>query len=478
MSQGPQATPRLNRRKREPALPSWAVGALVGLFVLATALAGYLVFTSVRDFVASWQITGGPLGPQVADGTPGPQGSSPVGGPDNTSVTFQKWSGTDRVTILILGIDRRAGDQETTAFRSDTMLIASIDPAAKTAVMLSIPRDLWVEIPDGSGNAKITEANFKGDAYQYPGGGPALAMKTVKHNLGIGVDHYVRIDFTAFETLVDAIGGIEVDNPEGIDDPDYPDGGYGFEPFYLAAGRQHLNGHDALRYARTRHESSDVDRAKRQQQVVMAVREKVLSTQSLPQLLLQAPTLYQTLNQSIQTDLTLDQMVSLALLAQDIPRDQITQAVIDYHYVEEGILPGDPPQSVLIPLRDKIRELVADLFTTSAAAAPVVVQADDPVARAAEGARVEVLNGAGVEGLAGRTADWLKGQGINVVSVDTASRSDYPNSVIVVYTTKPYTAYWLQKTFNVTTVLNGADPNSSVDVQIILGQDWQAPGGP
>jgi hypothetical protein len=211
---------------------------------------------------------------------------------------------------------------------------------------------------------------------------------------------------------------------------------------------------------------------------MMAVREKVLSTQSLPQLLLQAGTLYSQLNESVQTDLTLDQMVSLALLAQDIPSNKITRAVIDYRYVEEGVLPGDPPQSVLIPLRDKIRELVSSLFTAPGGVEfMTVAQADDPAARAAEGARVQVLNGAGVEGLAGLTADWLKSQGVNVVNVDTAKRTDYPNSVIVVYTTKPYTTSWLQKTFNVATVLNGADPNNSVDVQIILGQDWQVPSG-
>ncbi|MBL8055430.1 MAG: LCP family protein [Anaerolineales bacterium] len=474
MTPPPRPTPRPNRRRREPLLPSWGIGALIGLFVLATGLAAYLVFTSVRDFVAGWQITGqsagGPpasSGGQVQTGTGA--GSNNGGAPAPNPIVPQKWTGADRVTILLLGIDRRSGDTDR-AFRTDSIMILSLDPVAKSAVILSIPRDLWVEIP-GFDNAKITEANFKGDAFNYPGGGPALAVRTVEHNLGVTINYYVRLDFTAFEALIDAIGGIEVDNPTAIDDPWYPDGSYGYEPFYLPAGRQHLNGHDALRYARTRHDSSDVARAGRQQQVVMAVRDKVVSLDMLPQLLLKAPTLYQALNESIQTDLTLDQIVALALLAPDIPRENVTQAVIDYQYVLEYTTPDG--LQVLVPQRDKIRELRDELFRPAAAlAAPAQ---DDPALRQGEAAKVEVLNGAGVEGLARATAEWLQGQGVNVVNFDTADRSDYTGTVIVDYTGKPYTTRWLARTFNVASVVNGADPNSSVDVRVILGQDWQVP---
>ncbi len=473
MTQPPRVPNRLNRRRREPLIPSWGLGALIALFVMATALAGYLVFTSVRDFVAGWQITGaGQTGGPDLSGTGAVQtdgGTSGGAAAEPSSLIPQRWTGTDRITVLVLGIDRRVGDTDL-AHRTDSMMIVSVDPVAKTAVILSVPRDLWVEIP-GFDNDTINTANFKGDAYQYPGGGPALASKTVEHNLGVTINYYVRLDFTAFETLVDAIGGIEVDNPTEINDPLYPDGAYGYEPFYLPAGRQHLNGHDALRYARTRHESSDVDRAGRQQQVVMAVRDKIVDLKMLPELILKAPTLYQALNQSIQTDLTLDQIVSLALLAPDIPRANVTQAVIDYQYVLEYTTPEG--RQVLVPLRDKIRELRDQLFTAAAPLAPQV--ADDPAQLQAEAAQVEVLNGAGVEGLARSTSEWLQTQGVTVVNFDTADRSDYPATVIVDYTGKPYTTRWLAKTFNVVNVVNGADPNSPVDVRVILGQDWQVP---
>ena len=102
--------------------------------------------------------------------------------------------------------------------------------------MLSIPRDLYVQIPGFAGRDRINTANFKGDAQKLPGGGPALAMKTVTANLGIATDYYLRINFTAFETFIDELGGIELDVPKTLDDPTYPDCCYGYDPFYIAAG--------------------------------------------------------------------------------------------------------------------------------------------------------------------------------------------------------------------------------------------------
>lgn len=477
MTQLPRSSPRSKRRQREPQAPAWALGGLVALFVMAAALVGYLVFTSVRDAVAAWQITA-PGGP-VFGGDPGSPGGSNSGSSSGAApapLIPQKWQGTQRVTVLLLGIDRRKIETER-AYRTDSMMVVSVDPVAKTATILSIPRDLWVDIPD-FGADTINTANFKGDAFDYPGGGPALAVKTVEHNIGVDIHYYVRLDFTAFETLVDAIGGIEIDNPTEINDPLYPDSNYGYDPFYLPAGRHTLNGYDALRYARTRHNSSDVDRAKRQQQVVLAVRDKVLSLNMLPQLVVQAPTLYAALNQSIQTDLSLQQIIELALLAQDIPRDRIKSGVIDYQYVleysfvtNEGVL-----RQVLVPLRDRIRELRDELFAASAGLASPL-QASIEAVRA-EGARVQVLNGAGKPGLAGATSAWLQAQGLNVVEPGNADRSDYTSAVVIDYTGKPNTAQWLAQVFGAGSVVNGANPTSSVDVQVIVGANWEVPGSP
>jgi LCP family protein required for cell wall assembly len=446
------------------------VGALLGLFVMATAISGYLIFATVRDFVAGWKITAHPAGPGAGSGTPAAN-ATPLPG-SNTGGGFlpQKWSGTQRVTVLVMGIDRRPGEDEN-GYPTDSMILLTVDPVAQTGAMLSIPRDLWVEIP-GYGVDRINTANRTGDYFAYPGGGPALAVKTVEYNLGIEVDYYVRLDFHAFETLIDTIGGIDVDNPADINDPYYPDGSYGYEPFYLPAGKQHLNGHDALRYARTRHDASDIARAERQQQVVLAVRDRVTSLNMLSSLIPQAPQLYQTLNESIWTDLSLEQIVGLALLAQDIPRENIQHEVIDYRYVLDYTTADG--RQVLVPIREEIRELRDRLFSISAVIAPPT-DTELKALMMTESAQVEVLNGAGVEGLAKATSEWLADQGVAVANFATADRSDYPNTLIYAFGDKPYTARWLAKAFNAT-VVSGAASSDGVDIRIILGADWSVPG--
>jgi hypothetical protein len=283
------------------------------------------------------------------------------------------------------------------------------------------------------------------------------------------------MDFTAFTTIIDAIGGIEIDNPTDIDDQAYPDGSYGFDPFVLPAGRHTLNGYDALRYARTRHDDSDINRAQRQQQVVLAVRDKILSAGSLPALITQAPTLYSTLNESIQTNLTLDQLVALALLAQDIEDQNIRRGVIDFGYVENYTTPEG--RQVLIPLRDRIRELRDELFTIDAAIAPSE-DFVDPAQLQTEGAVIQVLNGSGIQGLAGTTRDWLAAQGINVIDPGNADRVDYTGAVILDYSggAKPYTLRWLQRVFNVPTVFSAVNPpDTRIDIQVVVGSEWRVP---
>ena len=484
MAQYTRVPLRESRARRRRTLPGWLLGGLAGLFLLVTLFSAYLVFATVRDFVAGWKITSQNPATPVAEANATAAGGDTGGGDDPAAtpapgstpvptVDVQSWSGTDRVTILVMGIDRRAGEEER-GYLTDTMLLVTLDPVAHTAAMLSIPRDLWVEIP-GFGENTINTANRSGDWYDYPGGGPALAVKTVQHNLGVTINYYVRMDFTAFETFIDAIGGIDIYNEEEIDDPTYPNGSYGYEPFFLPAGPHHLNGHDALRYARTRHTpGSDIDRAERQQQVVMAVRERVLSLNMLPTLIASAPMLFQTLNESIWTDLSLDQIVSLALMAQDVPRENIRSAVIGFEYVQEGVT-SDGKQ-VLIPLRDKIRELRDELFTSSSVLQPAD-PADEPALIAAEAARLQVLNGAGVEGLACDTEAWLITQGLDAADCATADRVDYVSTVIVDYTGKPYTVSWLKRIFGVSTIISSADPTSDYDVKVILGKDWQVPAG-
>jgi LCP family protein required for cell wall assembly len=438
----------------------WLAGfAVIGL------IAACVFFNLVRDLVRNWTTTALVAPPATGLTVTDPKTGQPV------AVDIPSWDGVERVTVLVLGIDERK--QETGPFRTDTMLILTIDPASKTAGMLSIPRDLWVQIPAMDTDGKINVAHFLGDAYGYPGGGPALARVTVQENLGIPIDYTLRVNFDAFETVVNAIGGVEICVPETIDDPEYPAyDNYGFDPLHIEAGCQQMNGALALKYARTRHSGTDFDRSKRQQQVLLAIRDKVVTENLLPQLVAQAPTLLDTLQAAVKTDLSLDQMIQLAKLATQIDPRNIKQATIDENMVVGYNTPTDPPQNVLVPIRDKIRALRDQFFNSvpSAPAAPIGT-APTPAAGAA---RIRVENGTQINGLAARTRDRLAAQGFNVVEIDSADRFDYPESQIISFQADTIAAEAVAQALGLpAAAIVSSTANSTIDLKVILGGDYQ-----
>jgi len=277
---------------------------------------------------------------------------------------FGNGASNSRVNILVLGIDQREG--MTDPARTDTLLLFTLDREARTAGMLSINRDLWVKIPGGQREGKINTAHFLGEVEQIPGGGPTLAMQTVQAALDIPVPYYIRLNFSAFEQLIDLIGGIDLNVEETIDDPDYPDAGFGYEPFHIDAGWQHLDGRTALKYARTRATpGSDLDRVKRQQQVILAVRDKLLKEKRLPQLLTQIGSLLSMYSGSIQTNLTPGQLRELIEFAAGIDRDKIYAVTLDEQWIEELFTPDGQDAIVLKPgAAQHIREQLYNLALT------------------------------------------------------------------------------------------------------------------
>jgi LCP family protein required for cell wall assembly len=255
-----------------------------------------------------------------------------------------------RLNILLLGIDQRPG-QSPGKTRTDTMIVMTLDPATQTAGMLSIPRDLYVPLP-GRGQGRINTAHVVG--------GPTYAMKTVTANFGIPIQHYVRVNFNALTTLVDLVDGIDVYVDQDINDRTYPDMKSGYSPFVITKGWHHMDGNTALKYARTRHGSSDFSRIRRQQQIIMALRDRVLSTDALPKLLSNAPQILSTLSGSVATDLSLPEMIRIILLAKDLSEDKITRVVVD----ETSVRGWTTPQGaeVLIPNRGQLRQLAARLY--------------------------------------------------------------------------------------------------------------------
>lgn len=279
-----------------------------------------------------------------------------------------------RINVLLLGIDQREGMSDPA--RTDTMLVFTIDPQAKTAGMLSINRDLWVKIPGQDHEGKINTAHFLGEVEHYPGGGPTLAMQTVQAALDIPVQYYIRLNFTAFEKLIDMIGGIDLFVAEPIDDPDYPDAGFGYDPLHLDAGWQHMDGRTALKYARTRATAgSDLDRVKRQQQVILTVHDKILKNKQLPNVLTQLGPLLQLPGGPVQTNLTPGQIVELIKLAAQIDRDKIHAVTLTGDMIDPYLSPDGQEAIVLKPgVAQQIRaQLYASVITPSAPATNAAV---------------------------------------------------------------------------------------------------------
>ncbi|MBN2003297.1 MAG: LCP family protein [Anaerolineae bacterium] len=391
------------------------------------------------------------------------------------------WTGTERVNVLVLGIDERS--QETGPFRTDTMMLITLDPVAKRGGALSIPRDLWVPIP-GYKEGRINTAHFLGDLYDHPGNGPALAVETVEYNLGVPIDYYVRVNFQGFVNILNLIGGVDIYVENTINDPTYPNSGYGYEPLYIEAGWHHFDGEMALKYARTRHGSSDFDRARRQQQVMMAVLERVTSLELLPQLAGNLPQLYETVQSSVQTDLALDQMLALGNTAMKVDRADIRFGVIDQTCTQPWVTPDGA--QVLVPLRDRMREVRSYVFfedqptpvpqqSTSGQSGAVPTLA--PATATPEAATVAVMNGTTRAGFAGITAEYLKGNGINVVAVDNADRQDYATTVVILNRDKPATGTKIVQLLNipVAALVHGTDANAAYDVVIVLGSDYAGP---
>jgi polyisoprenyl-teichoic acid--peptidoglycan teichoic acid transferase len=372
----------------------------------------------------------------------------------------------ERVNILLLGIDQRQHDPG--PYRTDTIILLSVDPATNSASMLSIPRDLWVTIP-GFGENRINTAHYLGDARNYPGGGVALAKRTVWYALGVPVHYYMRINFTGFEQMVDAIGGLTVDVQERIYDDRYPDENYGTMVIDIPAGVQTMDGKTALQYARSRYGRDDFDRMVRQQVLILAARDKALSL-DIP--LTRIPRLLELAGESIKTDLSLDEMMALADIAKRIRREDLRSGVIDSSMTTTVVRHSGA--MVEVAHWDKVQDLVNDLFP-----APVPETAPSPsLARAqltSEAARIALENGTLDETLAQRTAQVLRDDYFNVVRYDNADRFDHAETIIIQYTDVPHTVDALAAKLGIglDNVRKAPPMEPDIDILVVLGRDAQ-----
>jgi polyisoprenyl-teichoic acid--peptidoglycan teichoic acid transferase len=277
---------------------------------------------------------------------------------DGTKVELKPWDGESRMTILLIGLDRRP-QEKGLGYRTDTLLLISLNPKDNTVGILSVPRDLYIDVPGFYGMHRINEPMVLGELRE-PGYGPRLLMETIQSNLNMRVDNYIIVDFKAFIGIVDALGGIDIEIDYNISDPSYPSMNYGYEAFYLKAGKHTLDGNTALKFARTRHGDNDFRRAERQQMVLYAIRDKVSRPDVLPRMLTQAPLIWDSLRDNVYTGLTLDQLVQIGLYIKDVPNENIRKDVIDYKYAVPFTTPGGA--QVLLPNNAKIAVLMAEVF--------------------------------------------------------------------------------------------------------------------
>ncbi|HEX6030371.1 MAG TPA: LCP family protein [Tepidiformaceae bacterium] len=364
----------------------------------------------------------------------------------------QPWTPTDRMNILVLGLDLRPGIAKDQPSRSDTIFIASIDKHYGRMQLLAIPRDLWAEVPVGNepgeawGEAKVNAAYSYGQFYKYPGGGAAAALAMIEHNFHLDIQHFVVIDWDGFVRLVDAIGGIDITVPEAVSDfgTDVLDS---FPDHTVQAGPQHMTGEQALGYSRVRVDG-DIKRIERQQVVIRAVAAQAVSLGLITRL----PEFWSAYHDAIQTDIDTALVPGFALLARSLDYTNIeTFSLAPATY--SGI--ADDGELILLPNQDEMFAII-DQFLA------------DPGARD-EQASIAVEYAPGLEDAANEARDHLVAYGVPPEQITLLKGSGEGTSGIFDLNGKSYTATKLAQLFDLRLLNPEPGAPDGVDVLVRIG---------
>jgi LCP family protein required for cell wall assembly len=324
--------------------------------------------------------------------------------------------------------------------------------------LLSVPRDFYAWIP-GRGFNKLNTAFRYGELDQYPGGGAGLVKATFEYNLGVRIHYYARVGFDGFIKIVDALGGVEVavECPlsDTFPDPDSPSGqtDVDWEP-----GIHHLDGRRALWYARSRWNTSDFDRNRRQQQVLRALYRQALALDILPKI----PQIWGALSETVSTDLGLDELIYLASIGAELDMANVKSGFIGPDVLQAWTAPNGA--YVLVPYYEVLGPRVEEVL-----APPARARAQQPAFR------VEVQNGTGQDGLGHVAAERLRWEGFQVVSVASVG-GDYPRTQIwdLTTTTKGSPLYPLMSLYRrqAGDVVSQPTEDRAADFRVILGADY------
>ncbi len=347
------------------------------------------------------------------------------------SITTEGHEEIKNINILILGIDDVEG-----VSRSDTNVLVNINSARKNVQILSIPRDTRIYIP-GYGLDKV------GHAYAFDG--VPLAATSISNLLQIPIHYYVKVDFSSFESLIDSIGGLEIEVDKHMQ---YEDQAADLH-IDISAGLQKLDGETALKYVRYRDSTGDIGRISRQQRLMKAALEKVLQ----PSMITRLPGLARQLWNSINTNLTFTEMLGLIGYSNEI----------DHENVISVNLPGVPEYidgiSYWLPVEYELDNVVDKVFKSSGY--PEISDL-----------RIRVLNGCGIAGIAGRTRAYLEGLGYNVVEIGNASHYGYERTLIIDKIGYPQGAKEIASLFNDNVVSGLHYSIDDSDITIIVGADF------
>jgi LCP family protein required for cell wall assembly len=368
-------------------------------------------------------------------------------------------NGQETVNFLLIGSDRRPGG----SFRTDTMVIVILRPNEGQVSLISIPRDLWVFIPEWQ-NQRVNTAYQHGVSVGYPGGGPGLLKDTILYNLGIRIDHTAMVEFDGFSRIVDTLGGVDI--PVSCSFTDWrlispeldPLNENNWHLYTVDPGLIHMDGDMALWYARSRLRSSDFDRGRRQQEVLRALFTQALQTGTLGRI----PELYNTLKDSVETDLGLGDLLQLALYA-----PKMTNADIRSYYIRPPLVNAwitDAGAYVLLPNEEALQAMLTEAMSPSTR----TVERQTLV--------IDVMNGTSIQGYEQLAASRLNYAGFETHIVPS-DRQDYAYSVLIDKTIAQDRVQ-SDPILNVMGMLPGsiisaADPNSTSHYLLILGYDYE-----
>lgn len=364
-----------------------------------------------------------------------------------------------RVNILLMGM---GGEDHPGGTLTDTIQVLSLDTQNHKAGFLSVPRDLYYKYSSNT-YARINEMYYRGELKQ-KGNGTAAAKQTISDLLGIPIHYYVLLDFQAFKEIVDSLGGITVTVDTPLDDPFYPAADMiRYSPVHIKAGTQTMDGETALKYARSRKTTSDFDRSRRQQEVMLAIKQKALSAGVLtnPVKLTQ---IMNIVGNHIRTDLQVSEMQTLITEVKDLTGSQIITQVIDSS--ASGPLVGQNigGADVLVP-RDgdytyqAVKDIAHTIFTN-----PFLAKEDSTIA---------IQNATSTSGLGATVSKTLKNLGYNVVSVTNSTTKEQFTQLIDRSGGKnPFTISFLEKRFGLKARQDSSASSETADIVLILGADY------